>query len=351
MTLAPRAAVGADETAITSVVPTSADDGHGRADRTRCSTHAGTVHAPAREGIATLRLRSPDEVAAADPGCARDGRCGGRRDPRQGQGWHPAAARRLATARAARSASIRRSGSSVAASSGGGWRGCSMRSEVRFHDPRLDPLPAIADGDLAILCHPDRARPAGARRSGERGASVVTVGDDFDDAQDLLPLGAGVRAARHDARRRGGDVAGPVRPAGAPSRRATGDASTRSMSRSTARPARRAPAAITARCRAARWRGTTASWADYLGGSGRELCWFPEPVGAKDCYRADIADPLLLHAAFPRRVAHQRPTFGAPPRPFHGTAADAEPAPPGGRRRCAAGRGAWRRTPTADGSA
>ena len=34
-------------------------------------------------------------------------------------------------------------------------------------------------------------------------------------------------------------------------------------------------------------------------GSGRELCWFPEPVGARDCYRAETPDPLLLQSAFP----------------------------------------------------
>lgn len=34
-------------------------------------------------------------------------------------------------------------------------------------------------------------------------------------------------------------------------------------------------------------------------GSGRELCWFPEPVGAYDCYRADLSSPLLLHETFP----------------------------------------------------
>lgn len=35
------------------------------------------------------------------------------------------------------------------------------------------------------------------------------------------------------------------------------------------------------------------------GGSGRELVWFPEPVGAADCYRAGLADPFLLHQHFP----------------------------------------------------
>jgi hypothetical protein len=34
-------------------------------------------------------------------------------------------------------------------------------------------------------------------------------------------------------------------------------------------------------------------------GSGRELCWFPEPVGAYDCYRAELPTPMLLHQNFP----------------------------------------------------
>lgn len=40
-------------------------------------------------------------------------------------------------------------------------------------------------------------------------------------------------------------------------------------------------------------------WRRRPGGSGRELVWFPEPVGGADCYRAGLADPLLLVPAFP----------------------------------------------------
>lgn len=43
-------------------------------------------------------------------------------------------------------------------------------------------------------------------------------------------------------------------------------------------------------------------WVERPGGSGRELCWFPEPVGAVDCYRASLAEPVLLHLAFPEAV-------------------------------------------------
>ena len=40
-------------------------------------------------------------------------------------------------------------------------------------------------------------------------------------------------------------------------------------------------------------------WITRRSGSGRELCWFPEPVGAYDCYRAELASPYLLGTVFP----------------------------------------------------
>ncbi len=40
-------------------------------------------------------------------------------------------------------------------------------------------------------------------------------------------------------------------------------------------------------------------WLDRPGGSGRELCWFPDPVAAVDCYRAGLPDALVLVPAFP----------------------------------------------------
>lgn len=41
------------------------------------------------------------------------------------------------------------------------------------------------------------------------------------------------------------------------------------------------------------------AWVRRPGGSGRELVWFPEPVGGADCYRAGLCDPALLVPAFP----------------------------------------------------
>lgn len=45
------------------------------------------------------------------------------------------------------------------------------------------------------------------------------------------------------------------------------------------------------------WRG---GWRQRPGGSGRELCWFPSPVDAADCYRAALPDPMLLVRKFAR---------------------------------------------------
>jgi predicted dinucleotide-binding enzyme len=41
------------------------------------------------------------------------------------------------------------------------------------------------------------------------------------------------------------------------------------------------------------------AWVTRRAGSGRELCWFPDPIGGEDCYRAALADALLLAPAFP----------------------------------------------------
>lgn len=40
-------------------------------------------------------------------------------------------------------------------------------------------------------------------------------------------------------------------------------------------------------------------WQQRRAGSGRELVWFPDPIGGADCYRAELSDALLLVPAFP----------------------------------------------------
>ena len=64
------------------------------------------------------------------------------------------------------------------------------------------------------------------------------------------------------------------------------------------------------------WRN--GGWQRRPAGSGRELCWFPDPVGGRDCYRAALPDALLLVNAFPgvervtaRVAANRRDRFTA----------------------------------------
>lgn len=45
------------------------------------------------------------------------------------------------------------------------------------------------------------------------------------------------------------------------------------------------------------WR--SGAWTRRPGGSGRDLAWFPEPVQSADCYRAALADPVLIVRAHP----------------------------------------------------
>ena len=57
-------------------------------------------------------------------------------------------------------------------------------------------------------------------------------------------------------------------------------------------------------------------WILRRGGSGRDLAWFPDPFGARDCYRGALASPFLLQPVFPdahrisaRMAANRRDRF------------------------------------------
>lgn len=47
------------------------------------------------------------------------------------------------------------------------------------------------------------------------------------------------------------------------------------------------------------WVWVDGTWLRRRGGSGRELCWFPDPVGPADCYFGALAEPQLLRRLFP----------------------------------------------------
>lgn len=161
---------------------------------------------------------------------------------------------------------------------------------------------SLVHGDVVVLALPAPHAPM-ARAAVGQGASVVSTSDAMDDVRQLLELDAEARAsgttvavgagfapgytcvlARHAAA--GFDAVDQVHVAKA----GTGGPAC----------ARQHHHALTGL--ALDWRD--GAWGRRRGGSGRELCWFPEPLGALDCYRAALPDALVLVPAFPgvRRV-------------------------------------------------
>ena len=228
------------------------------------------------------------------------------------------------------------------ASSAGASPACSMIDRSRFHDPRSDPLSAVAEGDVVVMCHPDRHAPL-----------VEAIGR-------RRRLG---RDRRRRLRRRPGSARRSVRsfessgatrwswePRCPPACRAcwpvtspvSWRASTRSTSPSTARPVRRVPAATTGRCRDDRWHGTTATGSTTSAAAVASCAGFPSRSARIGLLPRRHRRPAAAARRVSRRHPDQRPPLGPSPRPLHRPAADAQPTSPRGRRRRAAGRAAWR---------
>lgn len=160
------------------------------------------------------------------------------------------------------------------------------------------PYAGPVDADVVILATPAGDHAAEARRLLERGVSVVSVSDAVADVEALLDLDP-------EARERGRSVV--VAAGFSPgftcvlARHAAADVD-RVDEVHVAKVGTGGPACARQHHRAlggmaVDWRD--GGWVRRRGGSGRELCWFPDPVGAEDCYRAASPDALLLVPAFP----------------------------------------------------
>jgi hypothetical protein len=159
-----------------------------------------------------------------------------------------------------------------------------------------EPEPAAAD--LVLLASPAGRQSQLARRAVAAGRHVVSVADSLGVVESLLDLHA-------EARERGVTVA-----AGAGfgpglscvlARHAAGELDGVDEVH-VARHGTGGPAC--ARQHHHALRGLALDWRDHSwrrrpAGSGRELCFFPDPIGGADCYRAVLPDALLLVPAFP----------------------------------------------------
>jgi hypothetical protein len=162
---------------------------------------------------------------------------------------------------------------------------------------------ALDDADVLVIATPDGHR-AYAEAALERNAHVVSVADGIDEVRSLLAL---------DAEARERDLAVVVGSGFSPglscllARHAAADFDivdeVRLAKVGTGGPACAAQHHEALGSSSTEWRD--GAWVRRPGGSGRELSWFPDPVGGQDCYRAALPEPLLLVPAFPsaERVA------------------------------------------------
>jgi hypothetical protein len=164
------------------------------------------------------------------------------------------------------------------------------------HDPRSGrDLPA--DASVAVLAH-GGAHAELARQFVDRGVGVVSVSDDVADVRSMLDLDDTARAVGVPMVVGAGMDPGLT---GLLARLSVANLATcdeiHVSIHGTAGPAcaRRHHRALSGRALGFH----DGEWTQPTAGSGRELCWFPEPVGPYDCYRAELSSPLLLHESFP----------------------------------------------------
>ncbi|MGA0962736.1 MAG: hypothetical protein ACO3SZ_07885, partial [Ilumatobacteraceae bacterium] len=169
---------------------------------------------------------------------------------------------------------------------------CSSQ-EISLTNPRRDPPPDVHPGDIVVLAYPGRHRSI-VEHAGQQGASVIVLADDLDDTQQLFELDSLFTSQQSSL-----VVGAAMSPglSGLIARHLAGrlhrvDELHIAM-HGTAGPA---CARVHHRSLSGRAPGLMdGEWKEFHGGSGRELCWFPEPIGAVDCYRAESPLPVLLH--------------------------------------------------------
>ncbi len=161
----------------------------------------------------------------------------------------------------------------------------------------LDSPQHLAAADLVVLAHPAPQCVAAAELLDE-GCSVVSTSDDLADVRELLSLAPKAAAAGRSL------VVGAAMSPGLSGLLARHLADRLHQvdeihvaSHGTGGPAcaRQHHRALSGR--AVGWHDH--EWIERQAGTGRELCWFPDPIGARDCYRAELPDPVVLQMAFP----------------------------------------------------
>ena len=157
------------------------------------------------------------------------------------------------------------------------------------------PLPAA---DVTVLAQPSGGHTELAEEAIGNGSHVVSLSDALNDVEGLLELDSAANKAERSVivgaafspglscllARHGGDRFDRVEEVHVARMGTGGPACQRQLHRA------RTQESLERR---------NGNWMKRPSGAGRELVWFPDPLGARDCYRAALADPILLSASFP----------------------------------------------------
>lgn len=151
---------------------------------------------------------------------------------------------------------------------------------------------------VVILAMPGGLHVPAARSALRRGAHVVSVSDHPDDVMGLLALDELARDAGRALVVGAGFAPGLT----CLLARHAGNALDVVEELSIAKAGTGGPACARQLHRALKRHGREwidGSWVNRRGGSGRELTWFPDPLGARDCYKAWLAESDLLLRVYP----------------------------------------------------
>ena len=152
--------------------------------------------------------------------------------------------------------------------------------------------------DVVVLAGPAGTHVERARTMLAAGSHIVSISDNPDEVEQLLALdplarerarsvvvGAGFCPGLSEILARwAGDQLDRVEGVSVATSGTGGPACARQHHRALKRDARD-------------WRG--GHWEVRRGGSGRDLAWFPDPIGARDTYLAALASPILLQRHYP----------------------------------------------------
>lgn len=193
------------------------------------------------------------------------------------------------------------------------------RGSVHVHDVRPElTASAVAVGanrERRVVGHPSAAAvleaasalvlatPTGghgvvASEAVRRGVHVVSSSDSLDDVRDLFDVDAAAREQQRSVVVGAGFAPGLT----CLLARHAADALDEVAEIAVAKAGTGGPACARQHHRAMKqvaWDWLDGSWFERRGGSGRDLVWFPPPIGARDAYKAALPSPLLLQRTFP----------------------------------------------------